>query len=518
MPASEVTMVSQAEKRRPILSIQGVTKKFMGTVALRQVSLDLFPNEILGVLGENGAGKSTLMKVLSGVYPSSEYEGDVILEDAVCRFASPLDSQRSGIGMIYQELNLELDLSVAENILLGCSPKKRFGLIDWQALDAAAAGVMKRLNSNIDITVTVRSLSPSMQQIVCIARALVRNPKILILDEPTSMLTEGETKNLLDILRRLRDEGIACLYISHKLDEVFNLCDRIEVMRDGRHISIWEKGSGYDSKHIIEDMIGRRLDMMYPNMAHDIGEETLRIENFRVPHPYANGKNIISDVSFSLRKGEILGLGGLVGSGRSELLGAIFGVIPHTAGRVVKNGKPIQIRDPIDAKRHGIGLLTEDRKKDGFIGTMSVCENMTITILRRLLKGLLLDKKKETAIAREYFDKLSVKAPGLSTLITNLSGGNQQKVILAKWLMCGLDVIFLDEPTRGIDVGTKSEIYKIILQLAQTGVAVVVISSEIAELAAICDRFVILGKGVVQAELSKDEADEVAIIRAASSI
>jgi ABC-type sugar transport system ATPase subunit len=276
MSASEAVEMelNQAEKseHRPILSIREVTKKFMGTVALRDVSMELFPNEILGVLGENGAGKSTLMKVLSGVYPSSEYEGEVILEDSVCRFASPLDSQRSGIGMIYQELNLELDLSAAENILLGCSPKNRFGLIDWKALEASAREVMKRLNSNIDVTVTVRSLSPSMQQIVCIARALVRNPKILILDEPTSMLTEGETKNLLDILRRLRDEGIACLYISHKLDEVFNLCDRIEVMRDGKHISIWERGAGYDSKRIIEDMIGRRLDMMYPDMTHEIGE------------------------------------------------------------------------------------------------------------------------------------------------------------------------------------------------------------------------------------------------------
>jgi ABC-type sugar transport system ATPase subunit len=331
------------------------------------------------------------------------------------------------------------------------------------------------------------------------------------------MLTEGETQNLLGILRRLRDEGIACLYISHKLDEVYDICDRLEVMRDGRHISTYHKSDGYDSKRVIEDMIGRRLDMMYPNMDHAIGDEVFRVENFRVPHPFANGKSIISDVSFSLRKGEILGLGGLVGSGRSELLGAIFGAIPHTNGRIYKHGKEIHIREPIDAKRHGIGLLTEDRKKDGFIGTMNVCENMTITILRKLLNGLLLNRKKENAIAGEYFDKLNVKAPGLSTMITNLSGGNQQKVILAKWLICGLDILFLDEPTRGIDVGTKSEIYKIILQLAQSGVSTIVVSSEISELTAICDRFVVLGKGIVQAEMDKEEADEVRIIRAASN-
>jgi ABC-type sugar transport system ATPase subunit len=331
------------------------------------------------------------------------------------------------------------------------------------------------------------------------------------------MLTEGETKNLLNILCRIKDEGISCLYISHKLDEVFELCDRIEVLRDGKQINVYKKTDGYNSKNIIEDMIGRRLDMMYPAMDHEIGGEILRVEDFRVPHPFAYGKNIITNVSFSLRKGEILGLGGLVGSGRSELLGAIFGVIPHTAGRIIKNGKEIYIREPLDAKRHGIGLLTEDRKKNGFIGTMNICENMTITILRKLLKGILLDRNAETRIAREYFDKLDVKAPGLFTRITSLSGGNQQKVILAKWLICGLDILFLDEPTRGIDVGTKSEIYKIILQLAQNGVSIVMISSEIAELVAICDRFVVLGKGQVQRELNKNEADEVSIIRAASN-
>jgi ABC-type sugar transport system ATPase subunit len=497
--------------------VHGVTKKFVGTIALRNVSIELYRSEILGILGENGAGKSTLMKILSGVYPAGEYSGEILIEGKPCHFVSPLDSQRSGIAMIYQELNLELDLSIAENIMLGCAPKTRLGLIDWKRMAEAGHEAMKRLNSDMDVTISVRSLSPSMQQIVSIARALVRNPKILILDEPTAMLTEGETKNLLNILRRIRDEGISCLYISHKLDEVFELCDRIEVLRDGRHINVYEKAAGYNSKTIIEDVIGRRLDMMYPSMDHEIGDEILRVEHFRVPHPFSFGKSIITDVSFSLRKGEILGLGGLVGSGRSELLGAIFGVLPRASGRIFKNGREIFIREPTDAKRHGIGLLTEDRKKNGFIGTMTICENMTITILHKLLKGILLDKKKENRVAREYFDKLNVKAPGLHTRITNLSGGNQQKVILAKWLICGLDILFLDEPTRGIDVGTKSEIYKIILQLARSGVSIVMISSEISELVAICDRFVVLGKGQVQRELNKDEADEVGIIRAASN-
>ncbi|MCL2126641.1 MAG: sugar ABC transporter ATP-binding protein [Treponema sp.] len=508
----------EAASRESIIRALRISKKFAGTIALKDVSIELRHNEILGILGENGAGKSTLMKILSGVYPFGEYSGEILIEGKLCRFDSPLDSQNNGIAMIYQELNLELDLSIAENIMLGCAPKTRFGLIDWKRMERTGRDIMRRLNSDIDVTITVRSLSSSMQQIVSIARAMVRNPKILILDEPTAMLTEGETGNLFNILRRIRDEGISCLYISHKLDEVFDLCDRIEVLRDGRHINVHNKSDGYNSKDIIEEMIGRRLDMMYPAMDHEINGEVLRVENFRVPHPFSYGKNIINDISFSLRKGEILGLGGLVGSGRSELLGSIFGVLPRISGRIFKNGREIFIREPIDAKRHGIGLLTEDRKKNGFIGTMTVCENMTITILHKLVKGLLLDKRGETRIAREYFDKLDVKAPGLFTGITSLSGGNQQKVILAKWLMCGLDILFLDEPTRGIDVGTKSEIYKIILQLAQSGVSIVMISSEIAELAAICDRFIVLGKGQIQRELGKNEADEISIIQAASNI
>ena len=503
--------------RETILSVCGIIKKFSGTIALKDVSIELYHNEILGILGENGAGKSTLMKILSGVYPAGEYSGEILIEGKSYSFNSPLDAQISGIAMIYQELNLELDLSIAENIMLGCAPKTRFGMIDWKRMDEIGNDVMRRLNSDIDVTLTVRSLSPSIQQIVSIARALVRNPKILILDEPTAMLTEDEAGNLFNILRHIRDEGISCLYISHKLEEVFALCDRIEVLRDGRNINTYNKTIGYNTNKIIEDMIGRSLEMMYPQMDHKIGEEIFRIENFRIPHPFAYGKNILTNASFSLRKGEILGLGGLVGSGRSELLGAIFGVITHATGQIFKNGREIFIREPIDAKRHGIGLLTEDRKKNGYIGTMTICENMTITILKKLVKGLLLDRKAENRIAGEYFNRLNVKAPGLFTRITNLSGGNQQKVILAKWLICGLDILFLDEPTRGIDVGTKSEIYKLILQLAQSGVSIVMITSEIAELVAICDRVVVLGKGRVQKEFNKDEADEVSIIRAASN-
>ncbi len=503
--------------QKEILSVKNIVKRFLGTVALKDVSLNLYQDEILAVMGENGAGKSTLMKILSGSYPFTEYEGTITMNGKDCRFHTPVDSENAGIAMIYQELSLELDLSVAENILLGRLPRTKMGLIDWHTCHQQAHATLSRLHADIDVTASVRSLNPSMQQLVCIARALIRNPKVLILDEPTSVLTEGETRKLMDVLRELKSQGIACIYISHKLDEVFEISDRMVILRDGNYISEYHKKDGYDSTKVIEDMIGRQLNVMYPSMERSIGEEVLRLEHFTVPHTFAIGKNIIEDVGFTLRKGEILGLAGLVGSGRSELINALFGIIPKTSGTVYLNGEAVTIQSPQDAKKFGIGLLTEDRKKSGFIGGMSICHNMTLTILRELTKAFMLDGKTERRRAKEYFDKLRVKAPGMDTLISSLSGGNQQKVILAKWLMTDLKVLLLDEPTRGIDVGTKSEIYKIMLDLANKGISIVMISSELPELIAMCDRFVVLGKGKVQAVLDKDEASEVAILRASSN-
>lgn len=501
-----------------VLSVDRVTKKFLGTTALKEVSLKLYEDEILAVMGENGAGKSTLMKILSGLYPQSSYEGSILLAGKECRFQAPSDSEEAGIAMIYQELNLELDLTVTENILLGRLPKNRFGLVDWEAAKKKASGALEKLHADIDINVTARSLSPSMQQLVCIARALVRDPKILILDEPTSVLTEGETRKLMEVLRELKRDGISCIYISHKLDEVFELCDRMVILRDGMYISEYKKADGYDSTVIIEDMIGRHLDVMYPQSDdRTIGDEILRIEHFRVPHTFAYGKNIIEDVSFSLRKGEILGLAGLVGAGRSELVNALFGAIPKTAGKIYMEGKEVTIRSPKDAKRLGIGLLTEDRKKNGFVGTMSIKHNMTLTVLKEISDMFLINPKKEINKAQKFYDTLRVKAPNMDTLISNLSGGNQQKVILAKWLMTDLKVILLDEPTRGIDVGTKSEIYKIMLDLSSKGISIIMISSEMPELIAMCDRFVVLGKGKVQRIMGKEEANEVTLLKVASN-
>jgi D-xylose transport system ATP-binding protein len=502
---------------KAVLEVKEITKRFLGTVALKNVSLALYEQEILAIMGENGAGKSTLMKILSGLYPNTDFEGFLYLNGSEVRFASPQESEQHGIAMIYQELNLELDLTVAENICLGRLPKNRIGLIDWKKTRDIARQVLSRLHVEMDLDEIARNLSPSLQQLVCIARALVREPSILILDEPTSVLTAGETDNLLQIIRGLKAQGIACIYISHKLDEVYQLCDRLIIFRDGYYVSEYRKEDGYDSDVIIRDMIGRSLDVMYPSSSRDIGNEVFRVEGLKVPHQSAYGKYVIEDLSFSLRKGEILGLTGLVGSGRSETLNAIFGSIPRSSGKIFINGKQVTIDSPGDAKRNGIGLLTEDRKKNGIIASLNVRHNMTITILDQLKKVLFIDQAEENKIAYTFFEKLRIRAPGLDTLITNLSGGNQQKVILSKWLMTKLQILFLDEPTRGIDVGAKSEIYSIIQKLTEEGVSVVMISSEIPELLALCDRFVVLGKGVQQAEYVKDEANEVKILRASSN-
>ncbi len=499
-----------------ILSVKNVIKRFSGTVALKGVDMELYPNEILALVGENGAGKSTLMKILSGIYPYGSYEGELLLGDKLCKFQGPADSESAGIAMIYQELNLELDLTVGENILLGRYPRSGVGFINWKKVHEEARTALDTLGVDIDTRVTVRNLSPSMQQLVSIARALYRKPKILILDEPTSVLTEKEAGSLMEILRGLKDKGISCIYISHKLDEIFALCDRTVVFRDGEKISEYRKTDGYDSAKVIEDMIGRHLDAMYPARKANIGEEVLRVEHFRVAHPFAYGKSIIEDVSFSLRKGEILGLSGLVGSGRSELVSAIFGALPKQAGKLYLEGKEVRISEPIEAIKLGLGFLSEDRKKNGFIWTMSIRENMTLVCLRNLLKGLFVDRQKELSLAEEYFEKLSVKAPSLDTQITNLSGGNQQKVILAKWLMSNIKILMLDEPTRGIDVGTKSEIYKLMQELTDMGISIILISSEMPELLAMCDRLVVLGKGTVQCEMLRGEANEVNLMRAAS--
>ncbi|MDR1446681.1 MAG: sugar ABC transporter ATP-binding protein [Treponema sp.] len=501
------------------LTIRHITKKFPGTVALSDVSFDLRPREILAILGENGAGKSTLMKILSGSYPHGSYSGEILDRNGTpLVFRDNAAAEKAGIGMIYQEKNLMLDLSVAENIFIGHMPKNALGMNDWNRAKVLARDEMAKLAvTNLDVTINVRYLNASMQQLVCIARALVKNPNILILDEPTSCLTERETALLVEILRGLKERGISCFYISHKLDEILNLCDRCVILRDGQMVSEYERDD-FNAAKIIEDIVGRRIDTVYERPPKRIGGGVLRVEGAKVAHPYAYGKNIIEDVSFDLRKGEVLGLAGLVGSGRSELLSAIFGAKPLLAGSVYINGKKAVIGQPSDAKKLGIGFLTEDRKTDGYIHSLNIRENMALTILKSLVRTLFIDRKKELSLTGGMFNQLRIKAPGLNTGIMSLSGGNQQKVLIGKWLLTNMEILFLDEPTRGIDVGTKAEIYKMIGELAAQGMAIVVISSELPELLGICDRFLVLSKGRIVKELGRSEADEGRILHYASNL
>jgi len=484
-------------------------------VALEDVSMDLWENEILAIVGENGAGKSTLMKILSGSY--ADYAGDLFFDEKQVRFSTTKDSEDAGIAMIYQELNLALDLSVAENIFLGMPPRKRFGLVDWEKMLGEAEATLQKLGIDIDPRLDVRSLNASMKQLVSIARALVRKPRVLILDEPTSALTEEETGKLVRVINDLKAEGLSCIYISHKLDEVFTICDRVVVMRDGHCVSSYEK-KNIQPERVIEDMVGRRLDQMYPATNRVADRELLRVEHIRVRHPYALNKNIIEDVSFSVKRGEILGLVGLVGSGRSELLRAIFGAFPRQRGDIWIDGNPVQIKTPSDGIGSGIGFLTEDRKNDGFVGHMSIKENMTLMILKEISRYGIIRKPHESGLVHNYYDRLRIKAQSLDESMETLSGGNQQKVILAKSLLAKVRILFLDEPTRGVDIGAKAEIYRLMEEIVREGMSIVMISSEMPELLAVCDRFIVIGKGKVLGEFDKSQANERLLLHTASQI
>jgi D-xylose transport system ATP-binding protein len=501
---------------KTILEMKHITKEFPGVKALDDVNFNLCEQEILSLVGENGAGKSTLMKILSGAYGRNEYSGDIILNNEVQTFYTPHDSERCGIQMIYQETNSILDMNIAENIFIGRYHKKPNGLIDWKRVNAEAEEAISRTGLTINIKEKLRNLSASQQQLVAIAKAVRTRPKILVLDEPTSTLTQNESKTLFSILNELVKNGLSCIYISHKLDEVFALSSRIVVMRDGMTVGTFEKGT-FERKDIVTRMVGREIANMYPKQPVRIGDEVLRVEHMSVQHPYNPQKNIIEDANFSLRQGEILGLAGLVGSGRSELVNAIFGINhPKYKGDIYMDNRKLSINKPSDALSHGIALATEDRKKNGVVLISSIRENISMANLRRISSLGRINKKEEKKRVQRQFDNLRIKAPGLETPVITLSGGNQQKVVLGKWLNTELKVLILDEPTRGIDVGTKTEIYHIMNNLVREGVAVIMISSELPELLGMCDRFLVLARGKINAEMKREEANEVNIMMAAT--
>ncbi|MGP3929553.1 multiple monosaccharide ABC transporter ATP-binding protein [Nonomuraea sp. KM88] len=493
-----------------ILRMSGITKTFPGVKALQDVNLSVRRGEIHAICGENGAGKSTLMKVLSGVYPHGGYEGEITFEGRRCEFGSIRDSERAGIVIIHQELALSPQLSIAENIFLG-NERARRGLIDWNRTNYEAATLMKRVGLRENPTTAIADIGVGKQQLVEIAKALAKEVRLLILDEPTAALNDDDSAHLLDLLRGLRDEGITCVIISHKLNEVTAIADSVTIIRDGRTIETLDMATDQVTEdRIISGMVGRALDNRFPPHEPVIGDEVLRIEDWTVYSPNQPDRKVVDGAALALRRGEIVGLAGLMGAGRTELAMSVFGRTygVHITGKIFKDGKPVEIRNVQDAIRHGIAYATEDRKRYGLNLIEDVKRNISAAGLRGMSKRGWVDEMEEYRVAEEFHKSMNIKAPSVSSIVGQLSGGNQQKVVLSKWILTEPDVLILDEPTRGIDVGAKYEIYTIINRLADQGKAVLVISSELPELLGLCDRIYTLSEGRVTGEVPRRDATQ----------
>ena len=498
-----------------LLEMKLITKSFPGVKALDGVTFDLNHAEIHALVGENGAGKSTLIKILAGVYPHPEYGGEIVLEGSERRFANVRESEHAGIAIIFQELSLVKELTVAENIFLGREPR-RFAIINWEELYSRAQKLLDELHLQIDPRTPVVNLGIGQQQLVEIAKALSQNARILVLDEPTAALTDAEVDTLFSILNDLRARGVAMIYISHKLDEVFRISDRITVLRDGKTIDTTATAET-DEPRVIAKMVGRAVDQIFPEAKHDRGEVIFEARNVTVEDPSVPGKLLVDQVGFAAHKGEVLGVAGLMGSGRSELLMAIFGAhAGRKSAEILVDGKHIQIEKPSDAIKHGIGFVTEDRKRYGLILDQTILRNMTLACLRRLSGRFVTSEDAEAAAGERAATDLRIKANSVFTVVGTLSGGNQQKVVLAKWLLTNPRVLFLDEPTRGIDVGAKQEIYAQINRLAERGLAIVLVSSELPEVLGLSDRVIVLHEGRVTGEFTRKEATPEAVMSCAT--
>ena len=497
-----------------VLQAENITKTFPGVVALKDVSFDLRPGEIHGLCGENGAGKSTLIKLISGIYPYGSYEGDFFVHGQLSKFRSLADAQRAGIAVIYQELALVNDMTVGENIFLGSEPRTPRGLIDWDKVYHEARALLRKFNVGIDPSDPVAKLGMGQKQLVEIVKALSKNSNILVLDEPTAALAEHEVLILLDILRDLRRRGIGSIYISHKLDEVFAVCDRITVLRDGASVATLDSKQT-DKAQIIKHMVGREISDLFPRRRPKRGPSALEIENLTVADPHS-GEPFLTDISFSLRAGEVLGVGGLMGAGRTELLMHLFGAWGNRLrGSVHLNGRELGARKPEEIIRHGMVLVSEDRRRYGLILGKTIGFNLSLSSLAKLTKNRLIDQGLEFQRNNHFFQSLRVKAPTLEALVAKLSGGTQQKIVLGKALMTEPLVVFLDEPTRGIDVGAKLEIYEIVNQLTDAGKAVLLVSSELPELIGMSDRILVLHEGRISGEFNRDEATQERLLAAA---
>ncbi|HEY2393065.1 MAG TPA: sugar ABC transporter ATP-binding protein [Candidatus Angelobacter sp.] len=480
---------------RTLVNMSGITKNFPGTRALKGVNLEVQAGEIHALVGENGAGKSTLIKILAGIYPASQYEGEIRIGGKLERFRGIHDAEAAGVGVVHQELSLVPDLSVAENIFLGRIPQNR-GIVRWNEMLQSTREWLSKVGLHIDPETPVSRLGIAQQQLVEIAKALSHRAQILVLDEPTSALTGAESETLFSILRDLAAQGAGIIYISHRLVEVFDLSDRITVLRDGMNVAT-EETKMLDQSSIVRMMVGREMSQLFPAARNHFGEVVFAAQNVSLPPR-------VRDVSFSVRRGEVLGIAGLMGAGRSELLMAMFGASEiRPSGQVLVEGRQADIRSPRDAIKHGIAFVTEDRRRFGLVLGDSILHNLTLPALRQISNQSLTSEPNEMALGDTVVRDLQIKASSLLTAVGALSGGNQQKVVLGKWLMTKPKVLFLDEPTRGIDVGAKEEFYRRIDELAKHGLAIVLVSSELEEIMGLSDRILVLHQGAIVKEFSR---------------
>lgn len=508
-------MENQNKYNHPILEIRNVSKDFSGVYALKNIDMQIFQGEVNAIIGENGAGKSTLMKIISGVY--SDFEGEILLSEVPVKFKNSKVAADNGVIIIHQELNLIPYLSITSNLFLGNEIINKFGLLDIQAMRKKAKELLSRLHMNIDPDAPVNQLRVGQQQMVEIAKALLLNSKVLIMDEPTSAISNHEVELLFRIINDLKAKGVAIVYISHKMKELFEIADRFTVLRDGEKISTGLM-KDVEPHELVKMMVGRTLTENLSNLCKTHGEELLRVEKLSLRNPDNKSDFLVQNISFSLHKGEVLGISGLMGAGRTEVLEAIFGLYPkHITGSIYLKGEKKNFKTVSDAIAAGIALVPEDRKLQGLILNMNVAKNISLANLKRVLKFIFISKKKEVGLSREFIRKLNTQVASSDMEVEKLSGGNQQKVVIAKWLATNPVVLMLDEPTRGIDIGSKNEIYKLINELAEQGIGIVMVSSELPEILAVSDRILVMSESVQTALIDRSEASEEIIMHAALS-
>jgi ABC-type sugar transport system ATPase subunit len=485
-----------------ILVIKNVSKQFPGVRALDDVSINIRRGTVHALVGENGAGKSTLIKILAGIYV--KYDGEIFFENKKIDFKIPSDAQKFGISVVHQELKLAETLSITENIFLGNILRTRYGLVDWKTMNKRAQDIINGLKVNMDVRETVDTLTVAKKQIVEICKSIMHECKLLIMDEPSATLTNNELEILFDTIKRLKEGGMTIIYISHRLEEIFHLADYVSVLRDGRHIDTVPV-STITKDDLVKMMVGRNIDMNYPRSGIKPGETILSVRNL-------SRKGVLKNISFDLKKGEILGIAGLVGSGRTELVRALLGIDKIDSGEIILRGKKVCYSNFIQAIQDGFGFVPEDRKIQGVTQMFSIKENICITDIHKITRRGTVSTKLERKLANEYVKKLRISTPSVDTEVQYLSGGNQQKVVISKWLHRDCEILILDEPTRGIDVGAKREIYELICQLVQQGKTIIIVSSELPEVLGVSDRILVLHEGALVGQMKADEATQERII------